>query len=83
MSEKGEIRGEIKRLEKKRGKEDKKYPTMPHVIFNYYRVRKTGRKGQAFSANIDYIQQDGMPSCPAIAGQETPFFTTIMSARPN
>ena len=63
MREKDEIREGRKRLEKKRGKEDKKYPTMPHVIFSYYRVRKTGRKGQAFSANIDYIQQDGMPSC--------------------
>ena len=74
MSEKGEIRGEIKRLEKKRGKEDKKYPTMPHVIFNYYRVRKTGRKGQAFSANIDYIQQDGMPSCRHCGARDAIFY---------
>jgi len=56
MRKKEGIREEGKRLEKERGKEDKKYPTMPHVIFSYYRVRKTGRKGQAFSANIDYIQ---------------------------
>lgn len=53
MRKKEGIREEGKRLEKERGKEDKKYPTMPHVIFSYYRVRKTGRKGQAFSANID------------------------------
>ena len=63
MRKKDEIREGRKRLEKKRGKEDKKYPTMPHVIFSCCRVRKSGRKGQAFSANIDYIQQDGMPFC--------------------
>ena len=48
MRKKDEIREGRKRLEKKRGKEDKKYPTMPHVIFNYYRVRKTERKGHHF-----------------------------------
>ena len=74
MSEKGEVREGIRRLEKERGKEDKKYPTMPHVIFNYYRVRKTGRKGQAFSANIDYIQQDGMPSCRHCGTRDTIFY---------
>ena len=43
MRKKEGIREEGKRLEKERGKEDKKYPTMPHVIFSYYRVRKTGQ----------------------------------------
>ena len=74
MSEKGEIREEAKRLEKERGKEDKKYPTMPHVIFSYYGVRKTGRERQAFSANIDYIQQDGMPSCRRCGAKDTIFY---------
>ena len=67
-------REESKRLEKDRGKEDKKYPTMPHVIFSYYRVRKTGRKGQAFSASIDYIQQDGMPSCRRCGARDSVFY---------
>lgn len=82
MRKKEGIREEGKRLEKERGKEDKKYPTMPHVIFSYYRVRKTGRKGQAFSANIDYIQQDGMPSCRRCGARDA-IFTTTMSARPS
>ena len=47
---------------------------MPHVIFSYYRVRKTGRKGQAFSANIDYIQQDGMPSCRRCGARDAIFY---------
>ena len=74
MRKKEGIREEGKRLEKERGKEDKKYPTMPHVIFSYYRVRKTGRKGQAFSANIDYIQQDGMPSCRRCGARDAIFY---------
>ena len=67
-------REEAKRLERERGKEDKKYPTMPHVIFSYYGVRKTGRKGQAFSASIDYIQQDGMPSCRRCGARDSVFY---------
>ena len=47
---------------------------MPHVIFSYYRVGKTGRKGQAFSASIDYIQQDGMPSCRRCGAKESIFY---------
>lgn len=47
---------------------------MPHVIFSCYRVRKTGRKGQAFSASIDYIQQDGMPSCRRCRAKGTIFY---------
>ena len=74
MRKKEGIREEGKRLEKERGKEDKKYPTMPHVIFSYYRVRKTGRKGQAFSANIDYIQQDVMPSCRRCGARDAIFY---------
>ena len=74
MRKKEGIREEGKRLEKERGKEDKKYPTMPHVIFSYYRVRKTGRKGQTFSANIDYIQQDVMPSCRRCGARDAIFY---------
>ena len=86
MRKKEGIREEGKRLEKKRGKEDKKYPTMPHVIFSYYRVRKTGRKGQAFSEHFLLILITfNKMAChlAAVAGQETPFFTTTMSARPS
>ena len=43
------IREGRRRLEKERVKEGKKYyPTMPYVIFSYYRVRKTGGKGKHF-----------------------------------
>ena len=62
------------KIRKKRCKEDKKYPTMPHVIFSYYRVRKTERERQAFSASIDYIQQDGMPSCRLCGARDTIFY---------
>ena len=48
MRKKEWIREEAKRLEKKRSKEDKKYPTRPQVIFYSYRVRKSSGKGKYF-----------------------------------
>lgn len=48
MRKKEWIREEAKSLEKKRGKEDKKYPTRPQVIFYSYRVRKSSGKDKYF-----------------------------------
>ena len=56
-----EERCEIKKMPKKGGKEEK-IPTMPLMLFNFYRVLRSKRKGQRFFAKLLYIQ-DGIPSC--------------------
>ena len=48
MSEIYEIKQKSKRVEEDKGKEDKKYPTRPQVIFYSYRVRKSSGKGKYF-----------------------------------
>ena len=47
--------------EKKGGKEDGS-PTMPLMLFNFYRVIRSWRKGRDFFARLEY-KQDGIPSC--------------------
>ena len=61
MRKKEGIREEGKRLEKERGKEDES-PTMPLMLFNFYRVIRSWRKGRGFFAKLEY-KQDGIPSC--------------------
>ena len=41
-----------KEVEKKGGKEDKKYPTMPLMLFNFYRVIRSWRKGRDFFCEV-------------------------------
>lgn len=48
-------------VEKKGGKEDGS-PTMPLMLFNFYRVIRSWRKGRDFFARLEY-KQDGIPSC--------------------
>ena len=50
-----------KEVEKKGGKEDES-PTMPLMLFNFYRVIRSWRKGRDFFARLEY-KQDGIPSC--------------------
>ncbi len=45
--EKNGSRKESKNIRKERGKEDKKYPIMPIVVFSFYMVRKSERGRQA------------------------------------
>ena len=47
--------------EKKGGKEDGS-PTMPLMLFRFYRVIRSWRKGRDFFARLEY-KQDGIPSC--------------------
>ena len=51
----------VEEIEKKGGKEDKS-PTMPLMLFNFYRVIRSWRKGRNFFARLEY-KQDGIPSC--------------------
>ena len=73
ISEKGEIRGEIKRLEKKGGKEDGSPTTMPLMLFSFYRVIQSWRKGRDFFARLEY-KQDGIPSCRGCGHREVVFY---------
>ena len=41
------VKERSKKIRKKRGKEDKKYPIMPIVVFSFYMVRKSERGRQA------------------------------------
>ena len=50
-----------KEVEKKGGKEDES-PTMPLMLFNFYRVIRSWRKGRDFFARLEY-KQDGIPFC--------------------
>ena len=50
-----------KEVEKKGGKEDES-PTMPLMLFRFYRVIRSWRKGRDFFARLEY-KQDGIPSC--------------------
>ena len=47
--------------EKKGGKEDGS-PTMPLMLFSFYRVIRSWRKGRDFFARLEY-KQDGIPFC--------------------
>ena len=51
----------VEEIEKKGGKEDES-PTMPLMLFNFYRVIRSWRKGRDFFARLEY-KQDGIPSC--------------------
>ena len=82
MRKKNKIREGRRRLKKERGKEDKKYPTMPHVIFSYYRCGKRGEKGKHFLLILIIFNKIACHLATA-ARQRALFFTTIMSTRPN
>ena len=51
----------VEEVEKKGGKEDRS-PTMPLMLFSFYRVIRSWRKGRDFFAKLEY-KQDGIPSC--------------------
>ena len=51
----------VEEIEKKGGKEDGS-PTMPLMLFSFYRVIRSWRKGRDFFARLEY-KQDGIPSC--------------------
>lgn len=58
--------------EKKGGKEDES-PTMPLMLFNFYRVIRSWRKGRDFFARLEY-KQDGIPSCRGCAHKKVVFY---------
>ena len=62
----------VEEAEKKGGKEDES-PTMPLVIFNFYRVIQSWRKGRDFFARLEY-KQDGIPSCRGCGHREVVFY---------
>ena len=59
-------------VEKKGGKEDGS-PTMPLMLFNFYRVKRSWRKGRDFFARLEY-KQDGIPSCRGCGHGEVVFY---------
>lgn len=61
-----------KEEEKKGGKEDKS-PTMPLMLFNFYRVIRSWRKGRDFFARLEY-KQDGIPSCRGCGHKKVVFY---------
>ncbi len=63
MGEKCESKVEIRRSEKKEGKENKKCSTMPCVQFRNFKILRTLRVGQAFSVAEVEHKQSGIPDC--------------------
>ena len=57
----------VEEAEKKGGKEDGS-PTMPLMLFSFYRVIRSWRKGRDFFARLEY-KQDGIPSCRGCGAQ--------------
>ena len=58
--------------EKKGGKEDGS-PTMPLMLFSFYRVIRSWRKGRDFFAKLEY-KQDGIPSCNGCGHKKVVFY---------
>ena len=58
--------------EKKGGKEDGS-PTMPLMLFSFYRVIRSWRKGRGFFAKLEY-KQDGIPSCNGCGHKKVVFY---------
>ena len=62
----------VEEVEKKGGKEDGS-PTMPLMLFSFYRVIQSWRKGRDFFARLEY-KQDGIPSCRGCGHREVVFY---------
>ena len=67
-------------IKKKGGKEDGS-PTMPLMLFNFYRVIRSWRKGRDFFARLEY-KQDGNRLVAGV-GIRRLYFTTIITGRRN
>ena len=66
--------------EKKGGKEDRS-PTMTLMLFSFYRVIRSWRKGRDFFARLEY-KQDGIPSWKAkVASIDGRIYDVIIKAR--
>ena len=62
----------VEEAEKKGGKEDES-PTMPLMLFSFYRVIRSWRKGRDFFAKLEY-KQDGIPSCRGCGHRDVVFY---------
>ena len=62
----------VEEEEKKGGKEDGS-PTMPLMLFSFYRVIRSWRKGRDFFARLEY-KQDGIPFCRGCGHSEVVFY---------
>ena len=62
----------VEEVEKKGGKEDGS-PTMPLMLFSFYRVIRSWRKGRDFFARLEY-KQDGIPSCRGCGHKKVVFY---------
>ena len=62
----------VEEVEKKGGKEDES-PTMPLMLFSFYRVIRSWRKGRDFFARLEY-KQDGIPSCRGCGHKKVVFY---------